>query len=215
MLVAAAGNTGGTRIEHPAGFGAVISAAATTASDTRASFSTQNADVEVAAPGLIIHSTLPGGYGSLSGTSMASAFVSGVAAVIWSVHPGETATEVRSSLHAAVDDLGTPGRDPRFGFGRVNLCAAAADACLYRGGTATVYGTVSAASGGPVVARLATSDPAAPQVHSGSDGRYVLSGLAPGTYRLGAKAPGCRRSKQTVTVAAGDLTQVDFSPSCR
>jgi thermitase len=215
VLVAAAGNTGGTRLEHPAGFGAVVSAAATTASDARASFSTQNADVEVAAPGLLIYSTFPGGYGSLSGTSMASAFVSGVVAVIWSVHPDETASEVRTALHAAVDDLGTPGRDHQFGFGRVNLCAAAGDACLYRGGTATVYGTVSAESGEPVVARLATSDPAAPQAHSGPDGHYVMSGLVPGTYRLAAKARGCRSSKETITVAAGDLTHVDFAPTCR
>jgi subtilisin family serine protease len=75
-------------------------------------------------------STIPGGqYAELSGTSMATPHVSGVAGVLWQLFPGSTASAIRSRLTAAVDDLGPAGRDPSFGFGRVNLCKAAGGAC--------------------------------------------------------------------------------------
>jgi thermitase len=64
-------------------------------------------------------------YSSLSGTSMATPHVAGVAAVIAGRNPGLTASGIRSKLVAAVDDLGAAGRDPSFGFGRVNLVKAA------------------------------------------------------------------------------------------
>jgi len=69
-------------------------------------------------------SALPGSrYGELSGTSMATPHVSGAAALLWDAHPRSTATTIRKALDAAVVDLGTPGRDPEFGFGRLDLSA--------------------------------------------------------------------------------------------
>jgi subtilisin family serine protease len=56
---------------------------------------------------------------------MATPHVSGVAAVIRTLHPGLTAAGTVARLNAATDDLGAPGRDPSFGFGRVNLFKAA------------------------------------------------------------------------------------------
>jgi subtilisin family serine protease len=64
-------------------------------------------------------------YTTLSGTSMATPHVAGATAIIWDKHPTATASTIRSKLDAAVDDLGTPGRDTVFGFGRVNLTKAA------------------------------------------------------------------------------------------
>jgi serine protease len=75
-------------------------------------------------------STIPGGqYASLSGTSMATPHVSGVAGVLWQLFPSDTAAAIRGRLTAAVDDKGAAGRDSSFGFGRVNLCRAAGGAC--------------------------------------------------------------------------------------
>jgi serine protease len=75
-------------------------------------------------------STIPGGqYARLSGTSMATPHVSGVAGVLWQLFPGDTAAGIRARLTAAVDDKGAAGRDSSFGFGRVNLCKAAGGAC--------------------------------------------------------------------------------------
>jgi subtilisin family serine protease len=66
-----------------------------------------------------------GGYRALSGTSMATPHVSGVAAVIRTRTPAFTAAQARSKLDASVDDKGPPGRDAQYGFGRVNLAKAA------------------------------------------------------------------------------------------
>lgn len=126
VLIAAAGNDGDGTLNYPAAYGNVVSVAATDDSDQRASFSNANSDVEVAAPGVDVLSTYNnGGYTELSGTSMATPHVAGVAAVIRDLNPAATAAQSVSRLGAATDDLGAPGRDPNFGFGRVNLVKAA------------------------------------------------------------------------------------------
>jgi thermitase len=130
VLVAAAGNDGNSTVSYPAGYAQVISVAATDHNDAKASFSNTNADVEIAGPGVNVLSTIPGGqYAELSGTSMATPHVSGVAGVLWQLNPGDTANGIRSRLDGAVDDLGPAGRDQSFGFGRVNLCKAAGGGC--------------------------------------------------------------------------------------
>jgi thermitase len=130
VLVAAAGNDGDATLNYPAAYAQVVSVAATDHNDARASFSNANADVEIAAPGVDVLSTIPGGqYAELSGTSMATPHVSGVTGVIWGLFPSDTAAGIRSRLDAAVDDRGPAGRDSTFGFGRVNLCKAAGGGC--------------------------------------------------------------------------------------
>ena len=130
VLIAAAGNDGNSTVSYPAGYAQVVSVAATDDSDAKASFSNTNADVEVAAPGVDVLSTIPGGhYFELSGTSMATPHASGVAGVLWQLFPTDTAAGIRSRLTSSVDDLGPAGRDPSFGFGRVNLCKAAGGGC--------------------------------------------------------------------------------------
>jgi len=130
VLIAAAGNDGNSTVSYPAGYAQVVSVAATDDNDAKASFSNTNADVEVAAPGVDVLSTIPGGqYFELSGTSMATPHASGVAGVLWQLFPTDTAAGIRSRLTSSVDDLGPAGRDPSFGFGRVNLCKAAGGGC--------------------------------------------------------------------------------------
>jgi serine protease len=68
LLVAAAGNDGANVIEYPAGLSSVISVAAIDSTKTVASFSTYNSDVELAAPGVDVESTVPLAY---DGTSSA------------------------------------------------------------------------------------------------------------------------------------------------
>jgi len=127
LLVAAAGNTGTAVPSYPAAYPQVVSVAAVDRNGAHASFSTANADVEVAAPGVDILSTWnDGGYRTLSGTSMATPHVAGVAAIIAARNPAGGPAAWRAKLDAAVDDLGPKGRDPQFGFGRVNLAKAVA-----------------------------------------------------------------------------------------
>jgi thermitase len=130
VIVAAAGNDGDATLNYPAAYAEVISVAATDNRDARASFSNANADVEIAAPGVDVLSTVRGGgYATLSGTSMATPHVSAVAGVLRQLFPSDSAAAIRSRLDAGVNDLGPAGRDTSFGFGRVNLCKAAGGGC--------------------------------------------------------------------------------------
>ncbi|TPH18155.1 S8 family serine peptidase [Litorilituus lipolyticus] len=58
-----------------------------------------------------------GNYGKMSGTSMASPHVAGVAALVWSHHPSCSNVEIRNVLNATAEDLGSAGRDVKFGYG--------------------------------------------------------------------------------------------------
>ena len=129
VVVAAAGNTGRETYHYPAAHPNAIAVAATTASDTRAGFSTYGDFVDVAAPGSSVFSTLMGGgYGYMGGTSMATPHVAGLAALLFSRNPQLTNAEVRELIEINADDLGTTGWDPYFGSGRINARKALAAA---------------------------------------------------------------------------------------
>ncbi len=129
VVVAAAGNNASNALFYPAAHAHVIGVAATTAADARASFSNYGPFVAVSAPGVSIYSTLPGAhYGYLSGTSMASPHVAGLAALIRSLNPTLRNDEVRALIESTADDLGAPGRDDYYGFGRINAARALAAA---------------------------------------------------------------------------------------
>jgi thermitase len=128
VIVAAAGNDGDATLNYPAAYAEVVSVAATDNNDQRASFSNANADVEIAAPGVDVlssYGSADNAYKLLSGTSMATPHVAGVAAIIRTKNPAMTAAQARTKLDASVDDKGAAGRDPQYGFGRVNLLKAA------------------------------------------------------------------------------------------
>jgi subtilisin family serine protease len=105
LFVAAAGNDGSSRRVYPAGSGLpnIIAVAATTRSDVLAGFSNYGTWVHLAAPGLDIMSTVPGGYGLKSGTSMATPHVAGAAALTMARFPGETVAQVRTRLLGGID----------------------------------------------------------------------------------------------------------------
>ena len=112
LHIAAAGNTGrsdgtGDSVGYPAQYESVVAVAATDENDIRASFSSTGPTVEIAAPGVSIRSTFPNNrYATANGTSMASPHVAGVAALILSVNPEITATQVRSILNSTAESLG-------------------------------------------------------------------------------------------------------------
>ncbi|MGE5275014.1 MAG: S8 family serine peptidase, partial [Verrucomicrobiota bacterium] len=121
VVVAAAGNNASSSPFYPAYYTNVIAVAATTDLDKLASFSDYGDWVDVAAPGISIYSTIPGGYGYMSGTSMASPFVSGLAALLFAQTTdtngnGLRNDEVRSRLQSTADNVGIAG----IGSGRIN-----------------------------------------------------------------------------------------------
>ncbi len=130
VVVAAAGNDGNSAgttdtVDYPARYDSVIAVAATDSSNTRASFSSTGPAVEVSAPGVSVYSTIPGGYGYKSGTSMATPHVTGTAALIIASNPNLTNVEVRQILRNTSTDLGDPGNDIKYGYGLINANKAA------------------------------------------------------------------------------------------
>ncbi len=130
VVVAAAGNDGTrgsafTPYSYPASFTGVISVAAVSGSGTRASFSDQNSSVVVSAPGVNVVGDGPGtSYLSGSGTSPASAFVAGVAALIRSKYPSLTPARVMQAIVRSAQRRPAGGYSPRTGFGEVDAAAA-------------------------------------------------------------------------------------------
>jgi len=121
LLVAAAGNDYQNQTVFPANCAHVLGVAATTSYDTRASFSNYGDHVSVAAPGEDIYSTLRyGGYGDMDGTSMATPFVAGLAALVYARFPTYTPDQAASAILDNAQDLGSTGWDPDYGCGRID-----------------------------------------------------------------------------------------------
>ncbi len=141
VLIAAAGNDGVQTQFYPAAYSNVIAVASTTTNDSKSSFSQYGNWITLSAPGSSIRSTVKsGGYGSMSGTSMASPLVSGLAGLIKSVNPTMTPTQIRNCLTSSCDniDAANPSMIGLLGSGRINalealLCANASTVSLDAG----------------------------------------------------------------------------------
>lgn len=120
LVVVASGNDGQNGVNCPAAYDQVMAVGSTTSSDTRSSFSNYGPRLDIVAPGSTIYSTISGGYGYLSGTSMATPHVAGLAALIRSFDPSLSDNQVREVIQNTADDLGPAGWDQEYGYGRIN-----------------------------------------------------------------------------------------------
>jgi serine protease len=132
VVVAAAGNSraNGSPTSYPAADDGVIAVASTTSDDVYSSFSNRGDYIDVAAPGSAIISTYPpasgSAYVSMSGTSMAAPHVAALAALLKSYHADLTPDQIQQAMQNSAVDLGTPGKDSDYGYGRVDAAAALA-----------------------------------------------------------------------------------------
>jgi len=144
VIVASAGNDGGS-VEYPAAYDAYcLAVAATNYNDERVTLENSSDDplfkwesnygpeIDVAAPGLDILSIFPTAltgpdylpYAWSSGTSMAAPHVAGLAALIKSVKPHLTAAQIMNVIRYSADDVNytsNPGKDDFVGYGRINM----------------------------------------------------------------------------------------------
>jgi subtilisin family serine protease len=133
-VVAAAGNDGdeyddSDNIDYPGRYPEAIAVGAVNKYLKRSWFSSNGEKLEIAAPGEDITSTyLKNGYAVLSGTSMATPFVSGVLALLIAKHknnddnktPIDTPARIREHLIRTADDAGEIGKDRFYGYGIIS-----------------------------------------------------------------------------------------------
>lgn len=137
LVVAATGNNASPVPYLPSQFDTVLSVGAIqqtltqfnpeTSYDTRLAYFSNWGKVDLVAPGMRINSTtVDGGYSgdSWEGTSMAAPAVSGIAALLLSVHPELTPIDLRFILKTSATDFGMIGVDDMYGAGLVNAEAA-------------------------------------------------------------------------------------------
>lgn len=128
LLACAAGNSGNPNPQYPGYFTNCIAVGATDNRDEKPRWSTYGSWVDVAAPGVSILSTYPGNsYVSLSGTSMATPHVAGLAGLVFSAPlpdsngNGRRNDEVRARIESTCDRIPMPRKKTYWTYGRINV----------------------------------------------------------------------------------------------
>jgi thermitase len=216
IVVAAAGNSGSSSPFYPAYYNKVIAVAATDQIDNLPSWSNYGNWVDIAAPGNGIYSTKKNGsYGYMTGTSMATPFVSGLASLVFTVVSDTNGNkllndEVRTRIETTCDELVTTKID----CGRINAYNAVYDGTMpspepepVPTPVGTIRGTVTD-SMNPVVGAsitdgtgIATTD---------NNGYYTITEVPEGDYTVTASASGFLSTFQQITVAGDETTTVNF-----
>jgi thermitase len=211
VVIAAAGNNGNSSSFYPAYYPNCIAVAATDANDALAPWSNRGDWVDVAAPGVSVYSTMTnGGYWYMSGTSMASPHVAGLAALVFTTvsdtnGDGKLNDEVRSRIEATCDDIGVTG----IGHGRIDAARAVSSALVPPG---TVSGQVTDAKDGSPVVGAAVTDGTRTTL-TDALGSYSIGNVSPGSYQVTASKDGYQSSSLTVNVVSETTAVANFSLS--
>lgn len=181
ILIAAAGNDNVNTLFYPAAYNNVVSVAATTSSNTKASFSNYGSWIDVSAPGNNIYSTTIGNsYGNKSGTSMASPMVAGLAGLMKSLNPNMPNNDLINCLLSTAANINAqnPSYIGQLGSGRIDAAAAMAcvAATLSNPPTAdfSASNTTLSAGGSTIFTDLSTYNP--------SSWNWTFSGGTPASF---------------------------------
>jgi len=123
VCVAAAGNDNSSTPQYPANYNHVLAVAATEQQDQKAPFSNFGPWIDVSAPGVDILSTsVSGNYSNMSGTSMSTPIVAGLAGLTYSMFPHYTADSVINRIKNSCDNIDAlnPAYAGQLGAGRIN-----------------------------------------------------------------------------------------------
>lgn len=233
LVFAAAGNSASNQPFYPAAYPGVLGVAATQPNNVRWSLSNYGSFVDLAAPGASIYSTYwsttaGSTYQFMSGTSMAAPTAAGVAALLWSLNPALSATQIADIMTGTATDLGTAGRDDYFGYGQVDAYQAALQVCATLPGNATINGMVwvdrngngvhdlneTQGIGGVMVQLYNELGAVIGETTSNEAGDYFFTALPNGNYTVKAATPagyvGTTATQRTVNLGSGQATQTDF-----
>ena len=179
VVVASAGNTGtfNNSSDNPY----ILTISATDRYDTIYSYSTTGNNIDLASPGDSTTTQKGGGYTTTGGTSFSAPIVAGVAALVLSVNPNLTPTQVQDILKQSADDLGTVGWDPSYGYGRVNASRAVSMAGGGASDTAPPAVSFAAPTAGASVSGSVSVQVAASDNIGVSSVSLSVDGLATGT----------------------------------
>jgi len=209
VVVAGAGNSGGTAPFYPAYYENCIAVGATDANDQLAYFSNHGTWVDVAAPGVAIYSTLPDGeYNAASGTSMASPHVAGLAGLLFSTTTDSNGNDrlnddVRYMIEATCDDVGID-----VAYSRINAYQAVQG--VEPQPTGQIAGVVTESLTGNAISGAAVSDGTRSAV-TDSGGYYSITDVPAGSYTITASASGYEATSQSgVAVTSGNEASVNI-----
>ena len=224
LYVAAAGNDGpdAGSIDYPGANPNVIAVAAIDSPETVASFSSRGIDdgkdavisakeVELAAAGVGVESTWnDGGYNTISGTSMATPHIAGLAAREWQ----GSAAATRSYLRTYVEDITLAngggagiGYDIASGYGLGHVTPATTVA------SGTIAGTVTESNGTTAISAATVSvEGTTLSATTNANGDYSIVNVPEGTHDVTASADGfVSETKTGISVTADTPTPVDFA----
>jgi subtilisin family serine protease len=210
LIIAASGNgqAEGNLPNYPAAYPSVLAVSATNSTDGVTGFSTTGAFVDIAAPGVGLWSTLwtrgeGNTYGVANGTSAACPHVAGAAALALSLRPDLSADQLAEVLEAGADDQGAPGKDPEYGYGRLNLLRTvqvAADPNVLS--HSRIQGVVTGAQAGQVTVSLSNGQ----QTQTDASGLYHFDNLPAGAYTVSVSGPGAAVAPQQTWLSGTALS---------
>jgi len=192
--------------------------------NTIASFSSrgtgENGEIKpnLAAPGVNVRSSVPTGYTTMSGTSMASPHTAAAVALMWSASPaiqGDIAATRQILDDTAIDVNNTTcggTADDNNVFGEGRLDAYAAVLATPRGALGALNGRVSANDGSPLAgATVSVSGPMSRSATTAADGSYSFGRLMVGDYTISVSKFGFLTATGSATIAQDQTTTRDFT----
>jgi hypothetical protein len=187
LVVAAAGNDGGTKPRYPAAYADAVAVGATDWRDRLVWWSQHGDWVDVVAPGVKIASTVPGDhYATGSGTSFSAPLVSGSAALLLAKHPAWSVDQLHQALLRGAADAGPVGPDPFTGLGVLDV-----DGMVGGSAKAAVHLTGALTGTSPGNARVLRKDSVVPASSpEGTDRWFTLDITTPTRLTVSARGRG-------------------------